>query len=140
MEPTIRFIEKDKMETIIPLWRALNPKIPEGVLKERLQEMLRTNYHCIGVFDGDSLIGISGLWILNKYYVGKHLEPDNVYIRPEYQGKGIGQQLMNWIFDYGKSLGCVASELNCYVENKAGQRFWEQQGYKMVAYHYQKEL
>ncbi len=39
MEPTIRFIEKDKMETIIPLWRALNPKIPEGVLKERLQEI-----------------------------------------------------------------------------------------------------
>ncbi len=140
MEPTFRFIEKDRMGTIIPLLRALNPAISETVLKERLQEMLLNNYHCVGVFDEERLIGISGLWILNKYYVGKHLEPDNVYLLSECQGKGIGKRLMNWIFDYGKSIGCVASELNCYVKNEAGQRFWEQQGYKKVAYHYQKEL
>lgn len=78
--------------------------------------------------------------MLTKYYVGKHIEKDSVCILPEYRGKGIGKLLTDWIFDYAKSIGCKASELNCYTANKAGQRFWEEQGYEMVAYHFQKKL
>ena len=136
----IERIKQNQLNSILPFWRALNEDIATETLEQRLQEMLLQGYQCIGVFDGDRLIGISGLWILTKYYVGKHIEPDNVYILPEYQGKGIGRLLMAWIFDYAKSLGCVASELNCYIKNEAGQRFWKEQGYEVVAYHYQKQL
>ena len=78
--------------------------------------------------------------MLTKYYIGKHIEPDNVDILPEYQAKGIGKQLVLWISEYAKSIGCEASELNCYTENKRGQRFWEQCGYKVVGYHYRKKF
>ena len=102
--------------------------------------MMLQGYQCVGVYDDTKLVGISGIWVLTKYYVGKHIEPDNVFILPEYQGKGIGKLLMNWIFDYAKSIGCKASELNCYTENDAGQRFWKQQGYEVVGYHFRKKF
>jgi len=136
----IRLIESEKMEAIVPLLARLNPKISKDVLKSRLGNMMLQGYQCVGVYDDTKLVGISGIWVLTKYYVGKHIEPDNVFILPEYQGKGIGKLLMNWIFDYAKSIGCKASELNCYTENDAGQRFWKQQGYEVVGYHFRKKF
>lgn len=136
----IRLIPKDQLHSIIPLLRILNDAIEESTLQERLEDMQQRNYECAGVYEGDRLIGICGLWILNKYYVGKHIEPDNVMILPEYRNKGVGEELMAWVYEYGRSQGCIASELNCYVVNDKGIRFWLNQGYKIIGFHCQKKL
>ncbi|MBC8047889.1 MAG: GNAT family N-acetyltransferase [Fimbriimonadaceae bacterium] len=133
-------IPKENIYSIIALLKILNPVIDEQTLKSRLDEMLTQGYECVGVYDGDKLIGISGLWIITKYYVGKHIEPDNVVIHPDYRNKGIGELLMQWIYDYGRYKGCVASELNCYVINEKGHKFWFNEGYKILGFHFQKKL
>lgn len=137
---TIVFLEEKDKEVIIPFLNRLDPSISVEVLNERLEEMFSNGYKCVGVYDSSKLVGISGLWILTKYYIGKHIEPDNVFILPEYQGKGIGKQIMKWVFNYAISIGCKGSELNCYTKNKSGQKFWEREGYQMVGYHYQKRF
>lgn len=133
------FIEEDDIYTSIPFLKILDNEIPDEVLKKRLDEMLTQGYKCIGIFDENELIGISGIWVLTKYYVGKHIEPDNVIISPKYQSKNIGHKLMAWIDDYAKSIGCFASELNCYVGNKRAHQFWEKEGYEVIALHFQKK-
>ena len=137
---TIRLIEKDNLSSIIPFLRMLNEKIPVETLSERLEEMVKQGYECVGVFEGDRLVGICGLWFLTKYYVGKHVEPDNVIIHPDYRGTGLGEQMMDWIYNYARSKGCIASELNCYVSNTGGQKFWINEGYKIIGFHFQKKL
>ena len=102
--------------------------------------MMQQNYQCIGVFDDEKLIGICGIWILIKYYVGKHIELDNIVILPEYQNKNIGTELMAWIELYAKENNCVASELNCYVGNEDAHRFWKKEKYELIALHFQKKL
>lgn len=137
----IRIIPKEELRSTLPLLRMLNnDTIPGEVLEERMQEMQQHNYECVGVYDGARLIGISGVWVLNKYYVGKHIEPDNVMIHPDYRGKGVGEQMMQWVDEYGRSQGCIAAELNCYVSNDKGVRFWINQGYKILGFHFQKKL
>jgi len=140
MKYSIRLIEKDEIFSILPLLVLAYPDISENSIEKRLRDMLPKGYECVGVYDGDKLIGISGIWVLTKVYVGTHIEPDNVFILSEYQGKGIGELMMNWIFEYGKSIGCEASELNCFVHNEKGHKFWLQQGYKQIGRHYQKQL
>jgi GNAT superfamily N-acetyltransferase len=137
---TIKLIENNDLGIIIPLLKVLNTSIDEQTLQERLAEMKQHSYNCVGVFDGEKLVAICGFWILVKHYVGKHIEPDNVFVLPEYQGRKIGEQMMNWIYNYGKEAGCIASELNCYVSNSAGVKFWINQGYKIIGYHFQKHL
>jgi len=137
---TYQLIAKENIYSIIPMLQMLNDKISEEILQERLTEMVEKGYECVGVFDGNKLIGICGLWILTKYYVGRHIEPDNVMILPEYRGQGIGEKLMEWVYDYGRSKGCVASELNCYVTNNGGQKFWANEEYKILGFHYQRKL
>ena len=136
----IRLIPAEEILTIIPLLNVLNPKIPAAVQATRLTEMVAQGYRCVGIFEGEKLVGCSGLWIITKYYVGRHLEPDNVIILPEYRGHGLGKRLMQWIYDYAIANGCVASELNCYVGNSAGQKFWLNEGYKILGFHNQKQL
>jgi GNAT superfamily N-acetyltransferase len=135
-----KFIESKNIYIIVPLLQLLNKNISEETLKERLDEMVKQNYLCVGIFDEEKLVGICGLWILTKYYVGKHIELDNVMILPEYQSQNIGHALMNWVDDFAKEQGCVASELNCYIGNKEAHKFWEKEGYEVIALHFQKGL
>jgi GNAT superfamily N-acetyltransferase len=137
---TISLITKENIYSVLPLVKLLNEDKSEELLRSRLDEMLTQGYQCAGVYDGDKLIGVSGIWIMTKLYVGKHFEPDNVVIDPEYRNKGVGELLMKWLYDYGKSQGCIASELNCYLQNTKGQKFWEKEGYKPLGLHYQKKF
>ena len=134
----IRLIPYEQMETIIPLAFELNQgKITQAVLKERLKAMLAMGgYQCIGAYDSKELVGICGLWELNKLYVGKHLEPDNVFVKEAYRGSGVGQMMLDFLLAYAKDINCDGTEVNCYVSNIKGQRFWERQGYQPLAYHY----
>jgi GNAT superfamily N-acetyltransferase len=136
----IKFIEKERLHIIIPLLKILNEKVNEEVLNSRLELMKENNYQCVGMFDEEKLIGICGIWILIKHYVGKHVEPDNVIIAPEYRNKGIGEIMMQWVVDYAKSIGCEAAELNCYVSNSPALKFWLNQGFKVLGFHLQKKF
>jgi GNAT superfamily N-acetyltransferase len=136
----IKLIPDSDITSIIPLLKLLNENTDESLLKNRLKEMVDNSYHCVGVYYESQLIGVCGFWLLIKHYVGKHIEPDNVIILPEYRGKGIAEKMMAWIYDYGRENGCGASELNCYVGNSSGVRFWINQGYKIIGYHFQKKL
>lgn len=134
----IDLIPYEQMKSILPLVFLLNDEqIEYAVLEERLKSILAMGgYECIGVYDSEELIGICGLWILNKLYVGKHVEPDNVFIKEEYRSRGVGQLMMDYLFQFAKEIGCEGSEVNCYITNEKGQNFWECQGYKPLAYHY----
>lgn len=141
----IRLIPQQEIKTIIPLVKILNG-LDESVLLERLEVMMQNNYKCIGVYDAsaslstgqEKLIGISGIWTLTKFYIGKHIEPDNVVILPEYRNKGIGELMMKWIDNYAKEQNCDAIELNAYVENTKGVEFWKKAGFYIRGHHFQK--
>jgi GNAT superfamily N-acetyltransferase len=136
----IKLIPNDKLISIMPLVQQLNPTIPETTLNIRLEEMIDQGYQCAGLYKENKLIGICGMWIMTKFYVSKHIEPDNVFILPEYRRQGLGKRLLGWVYEYGLSQGCIASELNCYINNETGNAFWEQEGFAKIGYHYQKPL
>ncbi len=140
MVTEIKLIAKDQLISIIPLIKQLNSTHSDTMLKTRLEEMVAQGYQCAGLYGNNQLVGICGMWIMTKFYVGKHIEPDNVFILPKYRQLGLGKKLLDWVYEYGKSQGCVASELNCYVSNETGNAFWEQEGYAKIGYHYQKSL
>ncbi|MEG3659671.1 GNAT family N-acetyltransferase [Arenibacter palladensis] len=137
----IGFIPKENMNDILPLVQMLNNyKVPVETLKERLQDMLLDGYQCLGAYKKEELIGICGIWVLNKLYVGKHLEPDNVFVLPVYRSAGVGKLMLDHVLNYALEIGCDATEINCYINNTKGIQFWNNQGYKTIGYHMQKVL
>ncbi|MBK5207910.1 MAG: GNAT family N-acetyltransferase [Flavobacteriaceae bacterium] len=136
----IKLIEKENIFTILPLLRELNTDTSEIILKERLLEMTTQHYKCVGVYLNQELVGISGLWFLTRHYCGKTVEPDHVVIDENHRNKGLGKKLFEWIYIYAQNIGYEASELNTYIENEKSHRFYENEGYKKLGYHYLKKF
>ena len=136
----IRKIEKEEISNILPLLQILNPGMDHELISQRIDIMLQHQYECIGIYDGDRLIGISGYWILHKVYAGKHIEPDNVIIHPDYRNKKLGEKLLEWIHDLARKENCNTSEINCFSINHAGYKFWINQGYEIIGFHMIKKL
>lgn len=140
MKVEFNLIEREKLSVILPLLAELDTSIPFEVLESRFMQMIAAGYECVGIYCNENLIGICGIWTLVKYYVGKHLEPDNVYIKPEFRNKGIGKALNIWLKALAISRGCEAIELNCYIKNEKGRNFWLANEYQAIGIHYQKRL
>jgi GNAT superfamily N-acetyltransferase len=135
-----KFIPSKNIVQILPLLKQLNKFTSEEVLIERLQEMTTQNYKCVGMFLNNKLIGISGLWFLTRHYCGRTIEPDHVIISKEYRNRGFGKLLFEWIYNYAKNIGYEATELNTYIENTKSHRFYENEGYKKLGFHYLKKF
>ncbi|MCL6294214.1 GNAT family N-acetyltransferase [Jejuia spongiicola] len=136
-----KIIDKQNINSIIPLVQKLNGnKDTDAVLKQRFSEMITQNYECAGIFDNEKLIGICGLWFCTRHYSGKSVEPDHVYIDDTYRGKGLGKQFFEWIYNYVRLKGCESIELNTYVSNPPSHKFYYNEGFKILGYHFFKKL
>lgn len=118
----------------------LNPQSDITEIMRRVTMMRTENYHCFGAYVDGELAAITGVWMLEKHYVGTHIEPDHVVVLPAYRGQGIGGRLMDFIEAWAKDQKCTASELNCYVNNASGVEFWIRRGYKILGFHMQKKI
>lgn len=137
-----KIIDNEDIESVIPLVEKLNSyKISYEILKKRFYEMIaQKNYECAVIYDGNKLIGVSGLWFCTRHYSGRSVEPDHVYIDEAYRNKGLGRQFFNWIYDYAKERGYEAIELNTYVSNAQSHKFYFNEGFKILGFHFLKKL
>ncbi|MCB4809522.1 GNAT family N-acetyltransferase [Tamlana sp. 62-3] len=136
-----KILSTSRIEEILPLVEKLNNyKIPAHILKDRILEMAKQNYECAAIFDADKLIGICGLWFCTRHYAGKSVEVDHVFIDEAYRSQGLGKQFFNWIYNYVKSKGCETVELNTYSTNYASHKFYYNEGFKILGYHFLKKL
>ncbi|WP_299521226.1 GNAT family N-acetyltransferase [Winogradskyella sp.] len=141
MSYQFKIIPNTNLDIVIPLVYELNEgTIPKNDLKLRFDEMGQQNYECAVILDKDKVIGVSGLWFCTRHYIGKSVELDHVYIKPEYRNKGLGKQFMDWIFTYVKEKGCQSMELNTYVQNYPSHKFYYNEGYEILGYHFLKKL
>ena len=141
MSYTFKIIKKKNINSIIPLIQKFtNNTFSDTILKQRFSEMVNQNYECAGIFDGDVLIGVSGMWFCTRHYSGKSVEVDHVFIDDAYTGKGLGKQFFKWIYDYVKQKGYEAVELNTYVQNYPSHKFYYNEGFQILGYHFLKTL
>ena len=135
-----RFLKRADIESIVPFVQIVNTKTPVETISGRLEEMFSQNYKCLGIYSENQLVGICGLWFLTRHYCGKTMEPDHVVIHPDYQGRGFGNKLFEWLFDYARQNGFEATELNSYVNNTGSHKFYYNLGYVIKGYHFVKIL
>ncbi|MDO1501437.1 GNAT family N-acetyltransferase [Winogradskyella maritima] len=141
MEIKFEILPNSDLGKIIPLVFKLNEgRVSETLLKERFNEMKHQNYECAVIYDGEQLIGVSGLWFCTRHYTGKSVELDHVYISDAYRGQGLGKRFMSWIKTYVEEKGCKSMELNTYVHNYPSHKFYYNDGYEAWGYHFFKKI
>lgn len=143
MEETIavRLLQKEDSTAITTLTRALNPELAESLLLERQNQMFEWDtYRCFGFYVNDQLIGVSSGWITIRLYSGKQLELDNVIIQSTQQSKGYGHQFLSQMEAWALENACETLELNTYVHNSRSHKFYFNEGYQILGFHFQKRI
>ncbi|SHJ06657.1 GNAT family N-acetyltransferase [Algibacter luteus] len=136
-----KILEKDQIFAAVPLVYKLNDfKVTEDSLSQRFSEMINQNYECAGIYDNEKLIGVCGLWYCTRHYSGKSAEADHVYIDDGYRGQGLGKKFFDWIYNYLINKGFETIELNTYVSNNQSHKFYFNEGFKILGYHFLKKL
>lgn len=141
MNIIFKIIPTSEILVITPFLKKFgDPTISIETLKQRVLEMSQQSYECVGIYDSEKLIGICGLWYQTRHYAGKSVETDHVFIEEEYQSKGIGKQLMDFVESHTLTKNCNWIELNTYVTNTASHKFYYNQGFVIKGYHFIKKI
>lgn len=127
------------LDLMLQLTLQLNPDLDKDILSKRQRAMFEfENYYCFGCFEQDQLIGISSGWMTVRLYSGKQLEIDNFVMDVSIHSKGHGKQFLELIEVWCKTQDCETVELNTYVSNYRSHKFYFNQGYKILGFHFQK--
>lgn len=138
---SVKILKKEDLEQIIQLTIQLNPNMLISELESRQSKMFDfDNYKCFGFFENNKLIGVSSGWITVRLYSDKQLEIDNVIIDNTIQSKGYGKIFMSEIESWAKINNCKTVELNTYVQNDRSHKFYFNQGFHILGFHFQKFL
>lgn len=117
----------------------LNPEKGEKYIGHMLEQMHTIkNYKCFGLYKNHKLIGISSGWTTKRIYCGKQLELDNVIIDEKLQSKGLGKIFFDKIEDWALQNDYKSLNLSTYVSNSRSHRFYFNQGFTILGFHFQK--
>lgn len=131
----------DHSEEIVSLMNETNPDFSIKDLNPRLDDMFKyPNYICFGVFVESKLVAMTGGWVTTRLYSGKQLELDNVAVSEEYRSSGYGSNLLAHIEAWAIKENCLTVELNAYVSNSRSHKFYYNQGYNILGFHFQKKI
>ena len=92
-----------------------------------LRDCIRVGYDCWVI---QHRKGIAGYGIMRMTMDECHIL--NVCVRPAFQGKGIGRQLMNHLLQLGLGKGAVVSFLEVRASNTPAIHLYERLGYHLI--------
>jgi GNAT superfamily N-acetyltransferase len=128
--------QKSDMVPLYPLIRQLSPKVTGERYLYLLDDMLAHGYRMAAVYEGDTCVGLSGIWTGTKIYSGKYLEMDNVVVADTHRNRGIGQMLTDYITRLALAEGVEMMMLDAYRENSKAHAFYERSGFIRRGFHF----
>src|SRR5579872_7360297 len=136
-----RELTRNDSDAIVPLANKLHPSMDPEKVRTLLAEMFNLpTYHCFGLWQDGKLVAMSNGWITVRIYSGKQLEVDNVIVDPDLRSQGVGKYFFQQIDNWAKENQCNTIELNTFVANSKSHKFYFNEGYKILGFHFQKAL
>ncbi|MBF0806379.1 MULTISPECIES: N-acetyltransferase [unclassified Streptococcus] len=88
--------------------------------------------------EGEKLLGYLRLNIGSAQTESIHdnsMEIERIYIHPDYKGRGLGQEFMNFALEQARALGKTAIWLGVWEHNKPALGFYQKNGFHQVGQH-----
>lgn len=100
--------------------------------KTKIEKSIKNSLYTIAVFDKNSAVGMGRLIDDGIYYIIV-----DVVVNPDYQGKGIGSNIIKRLIDYVDKetlIGCRSSIQ--LISEKGKETFYEQFGFRKIPHEF----
>jgi GNAT superfamily N-acetyltransferase len=135
------FDKNSEMMLAFPLIKQMYPKLDIVAYKENINEMTEGgNYKMLAVFMDENLVGITGFWMLRRFYCGRYIQIGNMVVDANKRGAGIGRVILQKIEEIARENNCHKIILDSYTENKKSHSLYFREGFFVEGLHFMKNL
>lgn len=132
MEISIKPIQESDFEELVTLFLefATFEKLPEKMINsvEKMNDEKEYFHGFIARDKNGDIAGYVTYFFAYYTWVGKSLYMDDLYVREEYRGKGIGSMLVNEIIAYAKRNNCNRLRWQVSAWNQPAIKFYKSLG------------
>ena len=132
---TISPLDPIPHERVYELLTQLSPNVGYDTYRAQLTDMQKQGYFMIAAYEGDVIVGLSGIWIGTKFYCGKYLELDNFVVDTAHRGKGIGNKIIDYAIALANEKECTSLTLNATVENSNAHKLYDTRDFVRFGHH-----
>jgi GNAT superfamily N-acetyltransferase len=109
--------------------------------KKNLDEMIEfNNYKMVAAFLDEKMVGVTGYWVSFMLYCGRYIQASNLVVDRQQRSLGIGKEILNYLEEKGKKLGCEKLVLDSYTENKKSHSLYYRENFYIRGFHFMKDL
>ena len=116
----------------------------EAAFVERVDGVQRAEgYRLVGIFEEEPhALAVAGFRVGHMLAWGRFLYVDDLSTLPEARRRGYGKQLLEWLTDEARRLGCEQLHLDSGVgpDRADAHRFYFRHGMRIVSYHFARGL
>lgn len=97
-------------------------------------------YTLVAIERGAQVVALMGYRVLTDFVHGRHLYIDDLVTTKDQRSAGHGARLLKYAEEQARRLDCVGLRLCTGIDNEAGRRFYEREGWALRAVAYKKKL
>lgn len=123
------------------IMRQLRPHLTEEpAFVQQVERQMKEGYHLTYSQDHDGIKALMGFRFLELLAWGKILYIDDLITDKGDQKQGHGSKLLEWAFEEARKAGCKQVHLDSGPQRHEAHRLYLNQGFKIVAHHFGKDL
>ena len=136
----IREANEVDWENIYPIFRSIvesgeSYAYPHDLSSEQARRlwMEQAPSFTVAALEGNAVLGTAKMGP-NRPGRGSHVATASFMVHPDYQGRGVGRQLGNYVLTWARDHGYHSIQFNAVVEtNDAAVRLWQSLGFNILA-------
>ncbi len=133
--------DRATLERAFPVMKELRPHIDMEAFLSACGEVGTEGGYRVAVVDrGGSIVAVMGYRVLTDLAHGRHVYIDDLVTAKDHRSAGHGARLLRFAEVEARRLDCVGLRLCAGVENEAGRRFYEREGWALRSVAYKKRL
>lgn len=131
-----------ELKLAFPVLKELRPDLTFEALRKLWSEEAAKpdGYRALGCFEGRDCVAYMGYRILDDFVHGRHVYVDDLVTKASLRSQGIGALLLGHAEAIAREARCVGLRLCTGIDNEAGKRFYEREGWALRAVVFKKRL
>jgi len=126
----------DVLRTAWPVVQQLRPHLDAAAFVEQSLRQARAGYRMTALYVDGAPRAFAGWRVLEMLHTGRQLYVDDLVTDAACRSAGHGKQLLDWLKDEARRLGCARLQLDSGTQRKDAHAFYQREGLRIEAFHF----